>query len=309
MLATQKPLSFKEIGLLDDQRIIVEENIKKTFGIFLVCGPTGSGKTTTLYSILNVINKPEVNIVTVEDPIEYEIKYVNQTQVNPTIGVTFASGLRSLLRQDPNIIMVGEIRDEETAEIAVNAALTGHLVLSSLHTNDAATAVPRLIDMKVAPFLVSSVLNAIIAQRLVRRICLNCIESQPINSELAEFLKKQIKEANPYTKIFRASKKTEQAQKNDEVVNENEIRIPKVLYHGKGCVSCQNTGYWGRIGIFEVLDASREVRELVTNPDFSLDILNTLARKQGMITMLEDGLRKVELGMTTVEEVLRVIRE
>ncbi len=285
--STQRPLSMEELGILEDTQKIIEENIKKTYGMVLVCGPTGSGKTTTLYSILNILNRPEVNIVTIEDPIEYDIKYVNQTQINPLVGITFATGLRSILRQDPNIIMVGEIRDEETAEISVHSALTGHLVLSSLHTNDAATSVPRLVDMKVVPFLVAAVLNVSIAQRLVRKICLNCIESYAVDKDTLAFLEKQLKEVNPYSKMI----------------------IPKFLYRGKGCSVCHDTGYRGRNGIYEVLEINEELRKLIVKPDFALGDLNEEAKKRGMITMFEDGLRKAALGMTTIEEVLRVIRE
>jgi len=285
--STQRPLSMEELGILEDTRKIIEENIKKTYGMVLVCGPTGCGKTTTLYSILNILNRPEVNIVTIEDPIEYDIKYVNQTQINPLAGITFATGLRSILRQDPNIIMVGEIRDEETAEISVHSALTGHLVLSSLHTNDAATSVPRLVDMKVVPFLVAAVLNVSIAQRLVRKICLNCIESYAIDKDTAAFLEKQLKEVNPYSKLT----------------------IPKFLYRGKGCTVCHGTGYRGRNGIYEVLNIDEELRKLIVKPEFALGDLNEVAKRKGMMTMFEDGLRKAALGMTTVEEILRVIRE
>jgi len=285
--STQRPLSLEELGILGDTRKIIEENIKKTYGMVLICGPTGSGKTTTLYSILNILNRPEVNIVTIEDPIEYDIKYINQTQINPLAGITFANGLRAILRQDPNIIMVGEIRDEETAEISVHSALTGHLLLSSLHTNDAATAIPRLTDMKIAPFLVAAVLNVSLAQRLVRKICLDCIESYPAGSALIEFLEKQLKEINPDSKL----------------------KPPKFLYRGRGCSACGQTGYRGRIGIFEILNIDEELRKLIINPDFSLDNLNNLAKKRGMITMFEDGLRKAATGITTIEEVLRVIRE
>lgn len=285
--ATQKPLSLEELGILEDMKKTIEENIKKSYGMILVAGPTGSGKTTTLYSILNILNKPEVNIVTIEDPIEYDMKYINQTQINPAAGITFANGLRAILRQDPNIIMVGEIRDEETAEISVHSALTGHLLLSSLHTNDAATAVPRLIDMKIAPFLVAAVLNIVLAQRLVRQICLDCIESYPAPTELTEFLAKQLKENNPYS----------------------QFKISKVLYRGRGCSACNKTGFRGRTGIFEILEVNEEVRKIIIDTKFSLDILSDNAKRQGMITMFEDGLRKAEKGITTVEEVLRVIRE
>lgn len=284
--ATAKPMSLRELGMLDDTAKLIEESIKKTYGMLLVTGPTGSGKTTTLYSILNMLNKPEVNIVTIEDPIEYDIRYVNQTQINPQAGITFATGLRAILRQDPNIIMIGEIRDEETAEIAVHSALTGHLVLSSLHTNDAPTAVPRLIDMKIPPFLVAAVLNTVIAQRLVRRICRDCIESYEPDAEFLESLKIQFK-GTP---------------------NEN-IELPKILYRGAGCQICNYTGYRGQLAIFEALNLDEDMRRLITKPDFELDALRKLAKERGMLTMLEDGIRKAQLGMTTVEEVLRVIRE
>lgn len=285
--AAQKPLSLEELGLMDDMVVKVKEGMKKSYGMILVCGPTGSGKTTTLYSILNMLNQPEVNIVTVEDPIEYYIKYVNQTQINLQAGITFASILRAFLRQDPNIIMIGEIRDSETAEIAVNAALTGHLVLSSLHTNDAPTVIPRFMDMKIPNFLVAAVLNIIIAQRLVRKICLNCIESYIPSQEMIDSLKDQIKELNI----------------------QGELNIAQNLYKGRGCIVCNNTGYQGRMGIFEILDVENEMRSLINSPDFSLGLLVDFAKKKGMVTMFEDGLKKVELGLTTIEEVLRVIRE
>jgi len=285
--ATQKPLSLEEIGMWEDTKNIVLENIKKSYGMVLICGPTGCGKTTTLYSVLNILNQPEVNIVTIEDPIEYAIKYINQIQVNPLADLTFANGLRSILRQDPNIIMVGEIRDSDTANISVNAALTGHLLLSSLHTNDAPTAIPRLIDLGVPPFLVSSVLNAVASQRLVRRICMNCIESYEPEPAVIEAIKKQLRLINPQA----------------------EVKIPKTFYRGHGCAACGGSGYRERIGIFEILNITKEVREAIIEPNFSLDKLRELARKQGMITIFEDGLRKVELGITTIEEVFRSTRE
>jgi type IV pilus assembly protein PilB len=284
--ATQRPLSLAELGLLEDTAKIIEDNIRKSYGMILVTGPTGSGKTTTLYAVLNLLNRSEVNIVTVEDPIEYNIKYINQIQINPLAGITFASGLRSILRQDPNIIMVGEIRDEETAEIAVNAALTGHLLLSSLHTNDAITAIPRLIDMKVAPFLVAAVVNVIIAQRLVRKICLDCIESYTPTADFSASLLIQIKD-----------------------LKLPEANLPRVLYRGKGCKVCGGTGYRGRMGIYEAFQVSEDIRKVIVDPAFSLDMLLMVARKEGMVTMFEDGLRKASLGMTTIEEILRVIRE
>lgn len=285
--ATQKPLSLKELGLMDDMLSIVENNIKKTFGMVLVTGPTGSGKTTTLYAVLNMLNRPDINIVTVEDPVEYNMKFINQIQINPVAGITFAGGLRSILRQDPNVIMVGEIRDEETAEITVHSALTGHLILSTLHTNDAVTAVPRLIDMKIAPFLVAAVLNIILAQRLVRKICIDCIESFAPSADLVESIRKQAVDLNLSA----------------------EFTSPKMLYRGRGCLNCNHSGYSGRIGIFEVLNIDEDVRKEIINQNFSLDNLLKIAKNKGMITMFEDGLRKAGLGLTTIEEVLRVIRE
>ena len=287
LTAAQRPLSLSEIGMLEDTEKQVIDNIKKSYGMVLICGPTGSGKTTTLYSMLNILNRPEVNIVTVEDPIEYNIKYVNQTQINPAAGVTFSTGLRSILRHDPNIVLVGEIRDNETASIAVQAALTGHLVLSSLHTNDAPTTIPRLMDMDIPPFLASAVLNAVIAQRLVRKICVDCIYSFPPTEEMIISLKKQLTELG---------------------VGES-FRPPKFVYAGKGCTSCGGTGYRGRIGIFEVLNITEAIRKIMVHDNPSLDDIKTTARAEGMITMFEDGIRKVERGMTTVAELLRVVRE
>lgn len=287
LAAAQRPLSLKELGVLDDSIATIMENIKKSYGMILVCGPTGSGKTTTLYSLLGLLNHPEVNIVTIEDPIEYDVKFINQTQINPQAGITFSTGLRSILRQDPNIIMVGEIRDSDTADISVQAALTGHLVLSSLHTNDATTVVPRLIDMKVVPFLVAAVINMILAQRLVRTICHECIFSEPPKKEVIDIIEKQLKELGI----------------------ESGYKVPRLVFSGRGCPACGGTGYRGRIGIFEVLNVTEDIRKMIISPDFSLDNLKAVARKQGMITMFEDGLKKVELGITTFEEVLRVIRE
>ncbi len=287
LTAAARPQSLEELGFLDDHIALLKENAKKTYGMLLVSGPTGSGKTTTLYSLMSLLNRPDVNIVTIEDPIEYDMKYVNQTQVNPAQGITFASGLREIVRQDPNIVMVGEIRDGETADIAVQAALTGHLVLSTLHTNDAPSAVPRLFDLKVLPFLAAAVLNVVLAQRLVRKVCLSCITSYKPDAETAAFLEEQFK-------LLKVGEK---------------VTVPKLMFKGAGCATCNGTGYKGRIGIFEMLDATESVRRIIAAPDFNLDTLYAETRKMGMITLFEDGLRKVERGMTTVEEVLRVIRE
>lgn len=284
-----RPLSLAELGLSDERmRDVVVDAISKSYGMFLVCGPTGSGKSTTLYSILNMLNRPEVNIVTVEDPVEYDMRFVNQVQVNPVAGITFAGGLRSILRQDPNVIMVGEIRDPETASISVQAALTGHMLLSSIHTNDAPTAVPRLIDMKVPPFLVSAVLNAVLAQRLTRRVHLQCIESYRPDEGAIESIRDELKVLG---------------------VDPASFRIPTAFYRGKGCDSCGHTGYLGRVGIYEVLHVTEAIRQFIVSPDFDLANFRKLVRKEGMVSMFEDGLRKVEQGVTTIDEVFRVIRE
>lgn len=288
LTSSTKPMSFQELGMLEGTIKVVENNITKTNGMILITGPTGSGKTTTLYAMLNKLNRSEVNIVTIEDPIEYELKYVNQTQVNSKAGIEFANALRAFLRQDPNIIMVGEIRDNETAEIAVHAALTGHLVLSTLHTNDAVTAVPRLMDMNILPFLISSTLNLVIAQRLVRKICSECIESYEPPKNIYQTIDNQLKIIKgEFAKPFR----------------------PKLLYRGKGCPSCNSTGYRGRLAIYESFDVDEKVRAYIQKTDFSLDGLKKIAFAEGTKTMFEDGLAKVELGQTSIEEIMRVIKE
>lgn len=280
-----RPLNLTELGLSEKDQLTIEDNIKKTHGMILVTGPTGHGKTTTLYAMLHLLNTPNVNIVTIEDPVEYEVPRINQTQVNVKGGITFASGLRALVRQNPDIIMVGEIRDAETADIAVNSALTGHLVLSTLHTNDAPTAVPRLVDMGAPPFLLASTLNVVIAQRLVRKICNVCVTSYKPADEARASMQKQI-----------------------DFAGVGKYRVPEFLYKGKGCKLCNWTGYRGQIGIFEIFNVTEAIRDLVMK-QASSDEIKRMAVKEGMTTMFEDGLRKVESGTTTIEEVLRVIRE
>jgi len=287
--SSQKPLSLEELGMSPDTVKTVSENLKKAYGMILSCGPTGSGKTTTLYALMNLLNKPQVNVVTIEDPIEYNMRYVNQTQINPQAGITFANGLRSLLRQDPNIIMVGEIRDAETADIAVQAALTGHLILSSLHTNDAATAVPRFFDLNVPPYLVAAVLELVIAQRLVRKVCQSCIYSYDADEHITSIIESQRRELG--------------------IPEDEKISVPTVLYRGKGCAVCGMTGYVGRVGIFEVIEVTDNIKKTIDSDHFNIDALRVEARRNGMTTMFEDGLRKVELAETTIDEVLRVIRE
>lgn len=275
-----------DLGLDANDADKVRQAINRPHGMILVTGPTGSGKTTTLYALLKLLNKTEVNISTIEDPVEYNIPGINQIQVNPKTNLTFASGLRSIVRQDPDIIMVGEIRDEETASIAVNAALTGHLVLSTLHTNDAATALPRLLDMAVEPFLVASTVNVIIAQRLVRRICAQCLMSEIMHGKQLEDLKSQID-------LERITGK-----KNSQL---KELRF----YKGKGCATCNFTGYKGRIGVFEALPISDAIRKLIANKA-DADEIQKKAVSEGMTTMFEDGVRKALQGLTTTEEVLKV---
>jgi type II secretory ATPase GspE/PulE/Tfp pilus assembly ATPase PilB-like protein len=227
--------------------------------------------------------------VTIEDPIEYELRYINQTQINPKAGIDFALGLRAFLRHDPNIIMVGEIRDPETAGIATNAALTGHLVLSTLHTNDAPAAIPRLIDMGVEAFLVAATVNIVVAQRLVRKICSDCIESIEVTEAMKELMLTQLKISSPTKVEF--------------------FVMPTTLYHGKGCSVCNWRGYKGRIGMFEFFEVTPDLRDYIVGKYFTLDGLKAKAIAQGMETMFEDGLSKARLGLTTVEEVMRVIRE
>ncbi|MEK7573850.1 MAG: ATPase, T2SS/T4P/T4SS family [Patescibacteria group bacterium] len=281
---------YRQFGLSDlgmsslDLKKVLDAS-SKPYGMILSTGPTGSGKTTSMYTILKILNTKERNIATIEDPIEYEIKGLNQIQVNPKTNLTFAEGLRSILRQDPNIIYVGEIRDNETADIAVNSAMTGHLVLSTLHTNDAATALPRFLDMNIEPFLVASTVNIVIGQRLVRRICDKCKVSQSEKiSDLEKHFNKKLLQ-----KYFKDVK---------------EARI----YIGKGCPVCRNSGYSGRVGIFEILLMSEKIKDLVVAKNDSQKIIQQ-AVSEGMTTMMDDGLSKVQQGITTIEEVLRATRE
>jgi len=279
-----REITLPDLGVNDSDLKKITNAFGKNYGMVLSTGPTGSGKTTSIYAILKILNIRGKNITTIEDPVEYKIKGANQVQVNVKTNLTFANGLRSILRQDPNIIFVGEIRDSETAGIAVNAALTGHLVLSTLHTNDAATAIPRLIDMKVEPFLVASTVNVIIAQRLVRKICESC----------------KIKITYKYDDIVMHA--------SVDLVNKYLGKKADVeVYQGKGCRICRQTGYSGRLGIFEVLEVTKNIRKLVSNK-VDADIIETAAKEEGMRTMLEDGLEKVSKGLTTIEEVLRATK-
>lgn len=279
-----RQFSLQDLGMSDADLRKVNSAMNKSYGMILSTGPTGSGKTTTIYALIKILNTREKNITTIEDPVEYRIKGINQIQVNVKTNLTFANGLRSILRQDPNIIFVGEIRDSETAGIGVNAALTGHLVVSTLHTNDAATALPRLIDMKVEPFLVASTVNIIIGQRLVRKICVSCKESVVIKrSEVLKNISQDI-----LGKHFTGS---------------DDLRV----YQGRGCKACHGTRYSGRVGIFEVIQMSETIRRLIIEKNDS-DVIAKAAVEEGMTTMLDDGLDKVAAGVTTIEEVLRVTK-
>jgi type IV pilus assembly protein PilB len=369
-----KALTLEELGYKGQALIAIERALKKPHGMLLVTGPTGSGKSTTLYSVLSAANEIGVNISTIEDPVEYRIQGVNQTQVNAKVGMTFASGLRALLRQDPDVIMVGEIRDSETAEIAVHSALTGHVVLSTLHTNNAAGCLPRLIDMGIEPFLIASTVNAVIGQRLVRKLCPYCREeyvpdqkiiediidnfglrkefltsskSQPAPVSVAatapahiestslgerrleipheiEIEKKSIlekikedpdvvnrsaKEAEEIAlrnKIFLSEEEKEKEKPQKETAKNTSLQL--TLFRSKGCGKCDNSGYLGRMGIYEVLEVNDEVGKLIV-AHASTDDIQKVAIENGMITMQQDGFLKALEGITTVEEILRVTKE
>ncbi len=291
-------LTLEQLGLQPGPFEIVKRNTKKSNGMILVTGPTGSGKTTTLYTILNILNQPEVNIVTIEDPIEYRMPRVNQSQINPKIGYTFAAGLRAFLRQDPNIIMVGEIRDGETAEIAVHAAMTGHLVLSTLHTNDAVTTLPRLVEMGVPAFLIGSTTNLIIAQRLVRKICPKCIYSYTLDQNGIRELERSLDLRSLIAVLER-----------EKIITPGKQSVASLLfYRGRGCRECRQEGYKGRIGLYEALEITPPIQSLIIQ-NAHADQIARAAVAQQMLTMLEDGFIKAKNGITTIEEVLRVTQE
>lgn len=275
---TKVLIELSRLGMNEKQQIRFEKIIRNPYGMVLVTGPTGSGKTTTLYATLNKLNSPERSIFTIEDPVEYNLPGVIQMQINPKAGITFSSGLRNILRLDPDIIMVGEIRDLDTAKVSIEAALTGHLLLSTLHTNDAPSTLVRLVDIGIEPYLISSVLVGVVAQRLLRTICPSCkVEYKPTKEEL--------------NLVF------------GEKRQDAEIKFKR----GKGCGDCNYTGYKGRIGVFEVLPITKNLKNLIISKESS-DFIANEARKEGMMTLLEAGFEKVILGITTVEEVLRVIR-
>lgn len=271
-------LDIKDLSLLDRNFAAYKMSYTKPYGMILVTGPTGSGKSTTLYTTLGAVSRPEINVITVEDPVEYRMSGINQVQVNPKAGLTFASALRSILRSDPDVVLIGEIRDHETAQIAIEASLTGHLVLSTLHTNDAPSAITRLTEMDIEPFLVGSALDCVMAQRLTRRLCVHC--KVPVIHD-AEYL------ANLQFRF-------------------DLDQPPQIIYQPVGCTSCSNTGYRGRIAVHEVMTVTEEIERLAVARTSSAEI-GRLAREQGMITLREDGWAKVKLGLTSVEEILRVV--
>ena len=281
---------LEKMGLSGRNLEILKRKIKEPYGIVLMTGPTGSGKSTTLYGFLLILNKEECNIITLEDPVEYFLDGINQSQVKPEIGYTFAAGLRSILRQDPNIIMVGEIRDSETAELTIHAALTGHMVFSTLHTNSAIGSISRLVDMGVEPFLLASSLQAVVAQRLVRRICKHCVEEIIIPEKMLEKVRLLLQDIS-----------------HEEAMRYGvDLSAPMRFMTGKGCSECNNSGYMGRIALHEVLEITNEIRNVIAEKRGSENEVGLLAKKQGMTTMKQDGLLKVIAGHTTLAEVERV---
>lgn len=296
-----KGLTLESMGLTGESLETVHRQINRPNGMILVTGPTGSGKTTTLYTVMDILNTPEVNISTVEDPVEYRMPRVNQTQIHPKVGLTFAAGLRSLLRQDPDIIMVGEIRDKETMEMAIQAAMTGHLVLSTLHTNSAAGTLPRLIDMGAEPFLVASTANVIIAQRLVRKLCNDCKKEYKLEEK--EF--NTLKESYDMAAALAVLRKNELLK--GKIKESDDWRSIK-FYKPVGCDQCNHEGYHGRNGIYEVLEVTDDIKKLISQNADAQD-LEKKAHDNGMLTMIEDGFAKAILGITSIEEILRVTKE
>ncbi|PIV31900.1 hypothetical protein COS33_00705, partial [Candidatus Wolfebacteria bacterium CG02_land_8_20_14_3_00_37_12] len=279
---------LEELGLVGKNFDLVKKAIDKPYGMILITGPTGSGKTTTLYAMMQNINKDDVNVVSLEDPVEYFMDGLNQSQVRPEIGYDFASGLRQILRQDPDVIMVGEIRDNETAALAIHSALTGHIVLSTLHTNNAVGVVPRLIDMKVEPFLLPSSLNLMVGQRLITRLCQQCKQAEDVSSEIADIIRRELAK-----------------MPHEMVVN---IKAPFKNYRSPGCPACKNKGISGRVALFEVMEMTPELRKIISEDPDEPKILEESKRQQ-MITLRQDGILKAINGLVSIEEVLRETME
>lgn len=302
---SSKGLTLEQMGVTGQGLEIIHRHIKKPNGMILVTGPTGSGKTTTLYTIMDILNTPEVNISTVEDPVEYRMPRINQTQIYPKVGLTFAVGLRSLLRQDPDIIMVGEIRDNETMEMAIHSAMTGHLVLSTLHTNSAAGTLPRLLDMGAEPFLLASTINVIIAQRLVRKLCMECRKEYKLISADIKNLQGSYDMDRIFQVIANEGSLTEKPRSGGKEKDYwNNIKF----YKSTGCERCNKEGYKGRMGIYEVLEADDDIKKMISQKATSEEI-EKIAKEKGMLTMVEDGFAKAAQGLTSIEEILRVTRE
>ncbi len=280
-------LAFADLGLRGLAQKRLSEEVQKTNGMIITTGPTGSGKTTTLYAILNKLNDTETKIITLEDPVEYKLKGINQSQIDHSKGYTFADGLRSILRQDPDIVMVGELRDFETADVAINAALTGHLVISTIHTNSAAGAIPRFLAMGVKPFLLAPALNAIIGQRLCRRVCENCKEEIKLDEETLQKVVAELKLI---------------PESAGEKIDFSNLKF----YKGKGCDKCSGLGYKGRVGIYEIFTMNAEIEAVILSGQLSEYTIQDIAQKNGMVTMMQDGLLKCLDGVTTVDEVFRV---
>jgi type IV pilus assembly protein PilB len=293
-----KAMSLEDLGFEKNAFEIINRNIKKPHGMLLVTGPTGSGKSTTLYAVLSMLNTKSVNISTIEDPVEYRIVGANQMQVNPKIGLTFAIGLRALLRQDPNIMMIGEIRDKETAEEAVHAAMTGHIVFSTLHTNDAASALPRLLDIGVEPYLIASTINAVLAQRLVRIICKDCSTVFKLDEAYVEGL----------SKIFHLEKLLPVLAKAGLAPAKTKNITELKFFKGQGCDKCNHTGFKGRLGIHEILEVTPAIAEMIMQHKSAQEIQEQ-GEKEGMVLMWEDGFIKAAKGITTIDEIVRVSKE
>lgn len=289
---SRKIPQLEDLGIEPHNLTILKKAISEPNGILLTTGPTGSGKTTTLYSCLSILNTPQVNIMTIEDPVEIQMDGLNQSQVHPVIDYTFAYGLRTALRQDPDIIMVGEIRDRETIEVAVEAALTGHLVLSTIHTNSAVSTITRLLDMEVPAFLITATVNAIIAQRLVRRICDKCKKEAELQPAIEKKIRKAIETMNP---------------KQRKKLGLEDSNAPIKIYKGTGCESCGDTGYKGRVGLYEIMEMSNSIKDLILQGGTPLQI-ETEAISEGMKTLEHDGVEKILTGITTPEEVYAVAR-
>lgn len=317
-----KALQLEDLGYWGGSLATINRSIVQPYGMILVTGPTGSGKSTSLFSILSILNKPSVNISTVEDPVEYRVNGANQTQVNPVAGMTFVNGLRALLRQDPNVIMVGEIRDGETANLAIQAALTGHLVFSTLHTNNAATSLPRLLDMDVEPFLIASTVRAVVGQRLIRRLCVECKEQFTPDDKTLHQLKEsfhidspekfawlhQLEQSALDTGIGIVDTNDKKSKDTSQLATNETSILQLWRAHDGGCDTCSHTGYKGRMGIYEVLENTGSIQKLIVGNATS-EVIETQAIKEGMLTMQMDGLIKALRGQTSIEEILRVTRE